>query len=54
MDQKVNLCPKTLEYETLVSDHASTVVHAVALWLEKVYEPDTKPQISDMDANQQA
>lgn len=51
IDSQVKSCPQTLEYETLVSDHASTVVHAVALWLEKVYEPDTKAQISDLDVN---
>jgi len=28
-----------------VGNHATTVVHAVALWLEKVYHQDTKPKI---------
>ena len=34
---KEQACPKTLEYETLVSDHATSAVHAIALWLEKIY-----------------
>ena len=40
--QVKQLCPKTLEFETLMADHASSVIHAVAHWLEKIYEPNEK------------
>ena len=32
-----SVCPKTLDYDSLSESHASAVVHAVALWLEKIY-----------------
>ena len=49
-----SVCPKTLEYETLVSDHAVGIVHAVALWLEKIYYEDSKNQIQQFNINQNA
>ena len=49
-DEKKDLCPKTLEYETLTADHATTMVHAVALWLEKIYDTeDKKMQMTAID-----
>lgn len=46
---KMTVCPKTLEYNTLTNSHASTVVHAVALWLEKIYQEDPKLKIADLN-----
>ena len=46
------MCPKTLEYETLTLDHVSRVVHAVALWLEKIYEEDTKLVLKELNIGQ--
>ena len=51
---KTQLCPKTLEYETLVGSHATSIVHSVALWLEKIYQVDSKPQMSQFDINSAA
>ena len=40
----------------MVDNHAASVIHAVALWLEQIYKPDTKgwsinmkPEGSDFD-----
>ena len=46
------MCPKTLEYETLTREHVSSVVHAVALWLEKIYEEDPKLELKELNIGQ--
>lgn len=42
------VCPKTLEYKSLTNTHASTIVHAVALWLEKIFTEDPNLKIADL------
>ena len=48
----LDMCPKTLEYETLTREHVSSVVHAVALWLEKIYEQDPSLVMKELDIGQ--
>ena len=50
--QKKAFCPKTLEIETLKSNHNALTIHAVAHWLESIYEidiPAEKAKISQLN-----
>ena len=47
-----SVCPKTLDYDSLSESHTSAVIHAVALWLEKIYEEDRSLQVLPLDLQQ--
>ena len=47
--QRRDLCPKTLEIETLKSNHNALTIHAVAHWLEKTYDVDEEAKIEALN-----
>ena len=42
---KKDYCPKTLEIETLKTNHNALTIHAVAHWLEKTYDVNEEAKI---------
>jgi hypothetical protein len=36
-DFKANFCPRNIQTEAMHSQHQSTIIHAVASWLENIY-----------------
>ena len=53
-NEELNICPKTLEYETFTSDHATSIIHGVAVWLEKIYEQNEKLSIQEINRDNEA
>jgi hypothetical protein len=40
-ESEAPLCPKTKETSNLLNNHQALTIHAVAHWLEKIYDLDT-------------
>ena len=46
---KKDYCPKTLEIETLKTNHNALTIHAVVHWLEKTYDVDEEAKIMPLN-----